>query len=259
MPTVDVVDLKNKKVGSLDLADAVFGVEVNQDLIYQAVHNYRACAARRDAQDQDPRLRCRARAASCGGRRAPGGRAWVRSVRRCGATAARCMARVPRDYSYKLPKKMLLGAIRSALSARLADGAIKVVQSFDLEGHKTRGFSEILGALETGTTVLLVEDSDNRNLELSSRNLPGRDPAERPRSASLSSAGSRAGDFFAGGGGKMQRGAGVSPYQVIQGPLITEKSEGKRALEQTLCFRVHPRRHQDRYPQRRAAGFQGQG
>jgi large subunit ribosomal protein L4 len=80
---------------------------------------------------------------------------------------------VPRDYSYKLPKKMLLGAMRSALSARLADGAIKVVKAFDLPGHKTREFGEILDGLETGATVLLVEDGDNRNLELSSRNIPG--------------------------------------------------------------------------------------
>jgi large subunit ribosomal protein L4 len=63
--------------------------------------------------------------------------------------------------------------MRSALSARLADGAIKVVKAFDLAGHKTREFSEILDKLETGATVLLVDDGENRNLELSSRNIAG--------------------------------------------------------------------------------------
>jgi large subunit ribosomal protein L4 len=172
MPTVDIVDLKNKKVGSLDLADAVFGAEVNQDLIYQAVHNFRA-----SQRAGTHKTKTRAEVSGSGRklwRQKGTGRARVGSIRsplwRHGGTVH---GPQPRDYSYRMPKKMLLGAIRSALSARLADGAIKVVQSFDLEGHKTRGFSEILGALETGTTVLLVEDNDNRNLELSSRNLPG--------------------------------------------------------------------------------------
>ena len=80
---------------------------------------------------------------------------------------------VPRDYSYSFPKKMLLGALRSALSARLADGALKVVQGFELAGHKTREFSESSAARKARTTVLLVDDGDNRNLALSSRNMPG--------------------------------------------------------------------------------------
>jgi large subunit ribosomal protein L4 len=68
---------------------------------------------------------------------------------------------------------MLEGALRSALSARMADGAIKVVKAFDVAGHKTREFSAVLGSLERAATVLLVDDGGSRNLELSSRNIPG--------------------------------------------------------------------------------------
>src|SRR5262249_50043618 len=79
----------------------------------------------------------------------------------------------PRDYSYKLPRKMLLGALRSALSAKLRDGELKVVQAFSLADHKTKAMKAILTEMGAPKTVLLVDNSDNRNLTLSSRNLPG--------------------------------------------------------------------------------------
>jgi large subunit ribosomal protein L4 len=172
MPKVDVVDLKNNKVGALELPDAVFGVEVNQALLYQAVHHYRA-----GLRAGTHKTKVRGEVSGSGRklwRQKGTGRARVGSIRsplwRHGGTVH---GPVPRDYSYKFPKKMLLGAMRSALSARLADGALKVVQAFDLAGHKTREFNEVLGKLERSATVLLVDDGDNRNLELSSRNIPG--------------------------------------------------------------------------------------
>jgi large subunit ribosomal protein L4 len=79
----------------------------------------------------------------------------------------------PRDYSYKLPRKMQLGALRSALSAKLRDGELKVVNEFSLEEAKTRLMREALDRVEAKRTVLLVDNGDNRNLELSSRNLGG--------------------------------------------------------------------------------------
>lgn len=172
MPKLDVVDLKNQKVGTVELPDAVFGAEVNQALIYQAVHHYRA-----GQRAGTHKTKVRGEVSGSGRKlwkQKGTGRARVGSIRsplwRHGGTVH---GPVPRDYSYRLPKKMLLGAMRSALSARLADGAIKVVKTFDLPGHKTREFSEVLGKLETPATVLLVDDGENRNLELSSRNIPG--------------------------------------------------------------------------------------
>ena len=79
----------------------------------------------------------------------------------------------PRDYSYKLPRKMQLGALRSALSAKLRDGELRIVSEFALSEHKSKLMRKTLDALEIARTVLLVDNTENRNLELSSRNLEG--------------------------------------------------------------------------------------
>jgi len=80
---------------------------------------------------------------------------------------------VPRDYSYKLPRKMVLGALRSALSAKVRDGELKVVQAFNVGDHKTKNAMNALANVATGRTVLLVDNGDNRNLTLGVRNLKG--------------------------------------------------------------------------------------
>jgi large subunit ribosomal protein L4 len=174
MPAVDVIDLDNKVVGSVELSDDVFGVTVNQDLIYQAVHHYRA--SRRAGTHK---TKTRAEVSGSGRkvwRQKGTGRARVGSIRsplwRQGGIVH---GPQPRDYSYHLPKKMLLGALRSALTARLADGAIRVVKNFDIESHKTKDFRGVLTGLELDKSVLIVNNEENRNLELSSRNIPGID------------------------------------------------------------------------------------
>ena len=172
MPAVDVIDLTNKVVGSVDLSDGVFGVKVNQDLIYQAVHHYRA-----SNRAGTHKTKTRAEVSGSGSkpwRQKGTGRARAGSIRsplwRQGGVAH---GPQPRDYSYHLPKKMLLGALRSTLTARLADGAIRVVRNFDIDSHKTKDFRDILKQLELAKSVLIVNNDENRNLELSSRNLPG--------------------------------------------------------------------------------------
>ena len=172
MPAVDVIDLENKVVGSVELSDVVFGVKVNQDLIYQAVHHYRA-------SQRAGTHKTKTRAEVSGSGRKPWrqkgtGRARAGSIRsplwRQGGVVH---GPRPRDYSYHLPKKMLLGALRSALTARLADGAVRVVKNLELNSHKTKDFREVLGKLELHKSVLIVDNDENRNLQLSSRNLPG--------------------------------------------------------------------------------------
>jgi large subunit ribosomal protein L4 len=79
----------------------------------------------------------------------------------------------PRDYGYDLPKKMLQGAMRSALTAKLRDGELKVIQSFQLSDHKTKSMRAVLDKLEASHTVLLVDNADERNLTLGARNLVG--------------------------------------------------------------------------------------
>jgi len=172
MPSVDVVDLNNAVVGSLELADEVFAAPVNENLLYEAVRHSQAAARGGNAK-----TKTRHEVSGSGKklwRQKGTGRARMGSIRsplwRHGGTVH---GPQPRDYSYKLPRKMILGALRSALSAKLRDGELKVVQTFSLEDHKAKGVRAALDRLETGKTVLLVENGENRNLELGSRNLKG--------------------------------------------------------------------------------------
>lgn len=172
MPTVDVFDLNATKVGEVELADAVFGAEVNQDLLYESVRHY--LAGKRAGTHK---VKTRHEVAGSGKKlwkQKGTGRARMGSIRsplwRHGGTVH---GPVPRDYSYKLPRKMQLGALRSALSAKLRDGELAVISAFQLNDHKTKSFAQTLTKLEATNKVLLVETAENRNLELSARNIEG--------------------------------------------------------------------------------------
>jgi large subunit ribosomal protein L4 len=172
MPTVDIVDLNNAAVGSIELADAVFGAEVNEALLYEAVRQHTA------AQRSGTAATKTRHEVSGSGRKLwkqkGTGRARMGSIRsplwRHGGTVH---GPQPRSYEYKLPRKMLLGALRSALSAKLRDGELRVVRAFELADHKTKTMIGVLGKLDAKKTVLLVENSENVNLLRASRNLQG--------------------------------------------------------------------------------------
>ena len=172
MPTVDIVDLNNQKVGDLELSDSVFGAEVNEALLYEAVRHYQA-----GLRAGTHKTKVRGEVAGSGKKlwkQKGTGRARMGSIRspiwRHGGTVH---GPQPRDYSYKLPRKMLLGALRSALSAKLRDGELKVVQQFVLADHKTKNAMNALASLQAGRTVLVVDNGENRNLSLGLRNLKG--------------------------------------------------------------------------------------
>jgi large subunit ribosomal protein L4 len=173
MANIDVVDLSGNKVGTLTLADEVFGA-VNEDLLWEAVKHYRASQRAGTHATKNRKL------VSGSGkklwRQKGTGRARVGSIRsplwRHGGTVH---GPQPRSYEYPFPRKKLLGALRSALAAKFADGKLTVVESFELKERKTQAFRGVLDALKAKKTALLVEaaNSENRNLELSSRNLAG--------------------------------------------------------------------------------------
>lgn len=172
MPSVDIIDLSNKKVGTLDLADEVFGAPVNENLLYEAVRHYLAGTRRGTAS-----TKTRHEVAGSGKKlwkQKGTGRARMGSIRsplwRHGGTTH---GPQPRDYSYKLPRKMQLGALRSALSAKLRDGELRVVSEFAISEPKSKGMRKTLDALEASRTILLVDNSANKNLALASRNLEG--------------------------------------------------------------------------------------
>jgi large subunit ribosomal protein L4 len=173
MATIDVVNLGGEKVGSLELADEVFGA-VNEDLLWEAVRHYRA--GQRAGTNATKNKKLVSGAGKKLWKQKGTGRARVGSIRsplwRHGGTVH---GPQPRSYGYACPRKKLQGALRSALAAKLADGKLTVVENFELSEVKAKAFRKMLNTLEVAKTALLVQGSreDNRNLVLSSRNLAG--------------------------------------------------------------------------------------
>jgi large subunit ribosomal protein L4 len=173
MATIDIHNLSGAKVGTLELADEVFGA-VNEDLLWEAVKHFRASQRAGTHATKNKKL------VSGSGKKLwkqkGTGRARVGSVRspiwRHGGTVH---GPQPRSYDYAFPRKKLLGALRSALAAKFADGKLVVVNTFELKDPKTKAFREALDKLKVEKTVLVVEVANhgNRNLELSSRNIQG--------------------------------------------------------------------------------------
>jgi large subunit ribosomal protein L4 len=173
MATIDVHNLNGAKVGTLDLADEVFGA-VNEDLLSEAITHYRA-ARRAGTHATKNRWRVSGSGKKLWKQKGTG-RARIGSIRsplwRHGGTVH---GPQPRSYDFAFPKKKLLGALRSALAAKFADGKLVVVNSFEVKEAKTKAFVESLGKLKVDGSTLLVEVSsaENKNLELSSRNIDG--------------------------------------------------------------------------------------
>jgi large subunit ribosomal protein L4 len=173
MAVVDVINLQGKTVGQVELADAVFAAQVNPHLLHEAVRWYLA-----GERAGTHKTKGRGEVSGSGRklwRQKGTGRARVGSIRssiwRKGGTVH---GPQPRSYEYRLPKKMVLGALRSALSAKLSDEKLTVVDGWKLDSHKTKEFRAALTKLDGETrTVLVVEGPGNRNLELASRNLEG--------------------------------------------------------------------------------------
>lgn len=173
MPVVDVKNLKGKTVGQFELSDAVFGARINQNLLHETVRWYLAWQ-----RAGTHKVKGRGEVSGSGKklwRQKGTGRARVGSIRssiwRKGGTVH---GPVPRSYAYRLPKKIRLGALRSALSAKLAAEKLTIVDDWALETHKTKAFRQVLDLLDGETkTILLVNLEGNSNLERASRNLEG--------------------------------------------------------------------------------------
>ena len=156
----------------MDLADEVFGA-VNEDLLWEAVKHYRASGR---AGTHATKARWQVSGSGKKLWRQKGtGRARIGSIRsplwRHGGTVH---GPQPRSYDYDFPRKKLLGALRSALAAKFADGKLVVVNEFSLGEVKSKAMRQALDALKVGGTALLIDSNrENRNLELSSRNLHG--------------------------------------------------------------------------------------
>lgn len=175
MPTVKVRNLKNKEVGDVTLSDAVFGVELNEALIHAAVKNYLA-----NKRQGTSATKTRGNVSGSGRKlwkQKGTGRARIASLRSpLWKGGGNVHGPQPRDWSYNLPKKMRRGALRSALSERLREGNLIVIDEIAFENPKTKDFLaalETLGLIENKkrAKTLIVDSLDNANLVLSSRNI----------------------------------------------------------------------------------------
>ncbi len=170
MPTLDIVNQKNEKVGSMDLDASVFGIDVNYPLVHQVI---KAQLANRRQGTADTKTKSEVR----GGGKKPFKQKGTGSARQ-GSTRSSLMVGgganfgpTPRSYEQATPKEMMRGALRSALSDRVKSKRFIIVDDFKIATPKTKAFADMLNNNFKLEKVLFVDDM-NKNLELSGRNVP---------------------------------------------------------------------------------------
>lgn len=169
---LDVVNSSNEKVGAVDVRDDVFGARINPGLIWQSV-------VRANAAERRGTHKTKNRANVSGSGKKPWkqkgtGRARVGEIRnplwRKGGTV---FGPQPRSYAFTMPKKAEIGALRSALSQKLKDGQLVVVDALAASDVKTKAAAELLKRLGVERKALLIDIAPDEKLSLSVRNLPG--------------------------------------------------------------------------------------
>ena len=170
MANVSVYNIEGKEVGSIDLNDAVFGVEINEHLVHMAVVNQLA-------NNRQGTQSAKTRSEVSGGGRKPWrqkgtGHARQGSTRSPQWTGGGVVfAPKPRDYSFKMNKKEKRIALLSALSSKVADNKIVVLDAFNLDEVKTKKFAEVMSNLKVDKALVVIE-GENKNVVLSGRNIP---------------------------------------------------------------------------------------
>jgi large subunit ribosomal protein L4 len=172
MPKVALLNQAGSQVGEIELNDSVFGLEPNQHVLFEAIVMQRASL-------RQGTHKVKGRSEVAGGGRKPWrqkgtGRARQGSIRspqwRGGGTV---FGPTPRSYSYKLPKKVRRLAIKSALSSKVLDEKILVLESLTFDAPKTKEFKSVLGGLSVEKKALIVTADLDENVALSARNIPG--------------------------------------------------------------------------------------
>ena len=170
MANVSVYNIEGKEVGSIELNDAVFRVEVNEHLVHMAVVNQLA-------NNRQGTQSAKTRSEVSGGGRKPWrqkgtGHARQGSTRSPQWTGGGVVfAPKPRDYSFKMNKKEKRIALLSALSSKVADNKIVVLDAFNLDEIKTKKFAEVMSNLKVDKALVVIE-GENKNVVLSGRNIP---------------------------------------------------------------------------------------
>ena len=171
MATVSVVNMEGKEVGTIELNDAVFGVEVNEHLVHLAV-------VQQLANLRQGTQKAKTRAEVSGGGKKPWRQKGTGHARQGSIRAPQwkgggvVFAPVPRDYSFKLNKKEKRAALKSALTSKVQDNKLIVVDELKMDEVKTKKFAEVLGNIKA-VKALVVTEEKNDNVILSARNIPG--------------------------------------------------------------------------------------
>lgn len=172
MPNLDVLNMMGNKVGEIQLNDTVFGAEVNKEVLHQVVVNYLA-NQRQGTQSAKTRAEVR------GGGRKPFRQKGTGNARQGTIRAPHFIgggvvfAPKPRDYSYTLPKKVKRAALRSALSSKVINNEMIVLDSFEMTAPKTKDMVKVLKDLNVTGKALIVTLDKNDNVVFSANNLPG--------------------------------------------------------------------------------------
>lgn len=170
MPTLDVLNLEKKKVGTIELRDDVFAAEINIPLVHQVIKAQ--LAGRRQGT-----AKTKTKAEVRGGGRKPFKQKGTGNARQGSSRSplqpggGQSFGPLPRSYEQATPKEMVRGALRSALSDRAKANRVLVVDEFNLKSVKTKEFNSALSK-SFGTDQVLIVDDANKNLELSGRNIP---------------------------------------------------------------------------------------
>ena len=171
MANVSVYNMEGKEVGTIELNDAVFGVKVNEHLVHMAV-------VQQLANNRQGTQKAKTRSEVSGGGRKPWrqkgtGHARQGSTRSPQWTGGGVVfAPVPRDYSFKLNKKEKRAALKSALTDKVANGKLVVVDTLTFDAPKTKEFAKVMTNLNVNDKALVVLNDNNANVVLSARNIP---------------------------------------------------------------------------------------
>ena len=169
MANVSVLNMEGKEVGSMELNDAVFGVEINEHLVHQAV-------VLQLANNRQGTQKAKTRSEVSGGGRKPWRQKGTGHARQGSTRAPQwtgggvVFAPVPRDYSFKMNKREKRAALKSALTSRVEENKFIVIDEINFEEAKTKNFANILKNLDVSKALVVLED-DNKNAELSARNI----------------------------------------------------------------------------------------
>ena len=170
MANVSVYNMEGKEVGKMDLNDAIFGVEVNEHLVHLAVDQHLA-------NKRQGTQKAKTRAEVSGGGRKPWRQKGTGHARQGSTRSPQwthggvVFAPTPRDYSFKLNKKEKRIALKSALTSKVQDGKVMVLDELKLDEIKTKKFQEVLTNLNAKKALVVIKEND-KNIVLSARNIP---------------------------------------------------------------------------------------